>query len=168
MDQLELAEHIARKAHKNQKRWNGDPYITHPERIVQKLTEHHYGGAEKCVAWLHDVLEDSEWTSSDLVNAGVSEHIIIAVLAITHGKNENYVQYIKRVRKHEIARIVKIYDLQDNLIDLTQQQRIDKYQLALNMLNFGELNEFIEPNIPPDMLISGYTGEIIYIEEEGN
>ena len=50
------AEDIARMAHAEQVDKAGQPYIGHIERVAARVTS----DEAKCVAWLHDVLEDSD------------------------------------------------------------------------------------------------------------
>ena len=135
---LETAEGIARQAHCGQNRWNGDPYITHPQRIVQTLQS----DTLKATAWLHDVLEDTDVSLRDLENFGIPGPVISAVKAITKRGGEEYVEYIMRVAKDPTAIKVKIKDLEDNLnsTPVCTRQRADKYELArwiLEMVDNG-------------------------------
>jgi hypothetical protein len=62
-EQLKIAEQIAREAHRGQRRTIGrkEDYIEHPKRVAS-----HFSTEEsQIVAWLHDVLEDSNLTSGD-------------------------------------------------------------------------------------------------------
>lgn len=131
---LKLAEKIARRAHRRQKRQDGiEPYIRHPERVAKncQLTE------SKIVAWLHDVVEDTELTLEDLRKAGFSKQIVDAVDAITHRDYESYISYILRVRANELACWVKMADILDNMTDNIGKSRREKYQLALYILGWG-------------------------------
>ena len=126
---LERAREIAHEAHSGQTRWNGDPYITHPARVAAQMryTEH------EIVAWLHDVVEDTNVTLDDLRAEGFSEAVINAVDAITHRDGESYCDYLRRLRNDPFATVVKIADLTDNLTDLNRpkdRQRREKYEVA--------------------------------------
>ncbi len=96
---------------------------------------------EKIVAILHDVVEDSEVTLEVLKNEGFSEIILEAVDCLTRRNNESYMDFIKRCKQNEIARVVKIEDLLDNS-DLSRIpnpskkdfERVKKYEQALKEL----------------------------------
>ena len=110
----ELALKIATEAHEGQKRWNGDPYITHPIRVADSLE----GPIEKIVAILHDTIEDTDVTANFLLKQGFNQEIIDAVVALTRIENETYREFIERIAKNDIACFVKIADIEDNLIDM--------------------------------------------------
>jgi len=68
------------------------------------------------VALLHDVVEDSQtWTVEGLRAEGFPEVIVEAVDAISRRKGEQYFSYINRVLRNDVARSVKLADLNDNL-----------------------------------------------------
>ena len=124
----EIALKIATDAHKGQKRWNGDEYITHPISVADT-----FGNEKlKIVGILHDVLEDTDVTLVDLkIIHKFSQPICTAVDVLTHYTKDSYAQYITIIKYNTIARVIKIADLQDNLRDLEKGQRKDKYELAL-------------------------------------
>lgn len=135
--QLLHAMHIAMNVHKKQLDRNGQPYIGHPIRVMsagQTLEE-------KIVGVLHDVLEDSHLTITQLSVEGFSENIIDAVHTLTKLENENYEHYIRRVARCDLATRVKLNDLTDNmdlrrLTTLTDDdvKRMRKYLKAYNFL----------------------------------
>ncbi|HJX76890.1 HD domain-containing protein [Glutamicibacter sp.] len=109
-----IAEAIARRAHRGQVDKSGADYITHPARVAAKV--HDQGGTDAAVAtaWLHDVIEDCEVTASDLLAAGVSQNVIMAVDSVTKRQGENVEDYCARVRANPIGLLVKHADLADN------------------------------------------------------
>lgn len=125
---LETAEEIATRGHRGHHRWNGDPYITHPQRVAQVLSS----DTLKAVAWLHDVVEDTDISLKDLENFGIPGPVISGVKAITKRNDEDYIDYIVRVAKEPTARKVKIKDIEDNLNSTPKctDQRAGKYKLA--------------------------------------
>src|SRR5947209_18119276 len=72
------------------------------------------GEDAQIVAVLHDVIEDTSVTANDLQRAGFNEKIIAAVLCVTHRKDESYADYVVRCKGDELARRVKLADLEDN------------------------------------------------------
>lgn len=112
MGTLERAIEIATEAHKGQFDKAGNDYIGHPLRVMQMgKTEN-----EKIVGVLHDVIEDTDWTFEALAAEGFSEEVIAALRCVTKtSENENYDDFIERVKKNPLAVAVKINDLTDNM-----------------------------------------------------
>jgi len=112
MGTLERAIEIASEAHKGQYDKAGNNYIGHPLRVMEMgRTEE-----EKIVGVLHDVIEDTEWTFEALAAEGFSEEVIAALKCVTKvSENENYDDFIERVKKNPLAVVVKINDLTDNM-----------------------------------------------------
>lgn len=112
MSTLERAIEIATEAHKGQYDKAGNDYIGHPLRVMEMgMTEN-----EKIVGVLHDVVEDTDWTFEALAAEGFSEEVIAALRCVTKlSENENYDDFIERVKKNPLAVAVKINDLSDNM-----------------------------------------------------
>lgn len=112
MSTLERAIEIATKAHQGQLDKAGRDYIGHPLRVMEMgKTED-----EKIVGVLHDVIEDTDWTFEKLAEEGFSQKIISALRCVTKlSENENYDDFIDRVKKNPLAVAVKINDLTDNM-----------------------------------------------------
>lgn len=112
MSTLERAIQIATEAHKGQLDKAGRDYIGHPLRVMEMgKTED-----EKIVGVLHDVIEDTDWTFEMLEAEGFSREVIEALRCVTKlVENENYDDFIERVRKNPLAVAVKINDLTDNM-----------------------------------------------------
>src|SRR5712692_4891534 len=72
------------------------------------------GEEAQIVAVLHDVIEDTSVTADDLRQAGFSEKVVAAVLCVTHRKEEPYADYVVRCKGNDVARRVKLADLEDN------------------------------------------------------
>ena len=112
MSTLERAITIATEAHKGQFDKSGKDYIGHPLRVMEMgKTEE-----EKIVGVLHDIIEDTEWTFDKLAEEGFSQEVISALRCVTKlSENENYDDFIDRVKKNPLAVAVKINDLTDNM-----------------------------------------------------
>ncbi len=63
---VERAFHFAYDAHKNQRRLSGEPYITHLLSVAEILAELHMREDVIAAGLLHDVVEDTETTMSQL------------------------------------------------------------------------------------------------------
>lgn len=82
----------------------------------------------KIVAVLHDILEDTATSETDLRSLGFDENIIHAVLAVTKQDGESRFQAVQRTIKNPIACEVKLADLRDNM-DLSRLPKISAKDL---------------------------------------
>jgi hypothetical protein len=110
MATIERALQIAASAHEGQADKDGQPYILHPLRVMAGVE----GLEAKVVGVLHDVLEDTSVTADDLRDAGFGEPIVAAVLCVTRRDDESYAEYVIRCKGDDLARRVKLADLEDN------------------------------------------------------
>jgi len=138
MNQLEKAIKIALKADGNQVDKGGETYILHPLRLMVQMPS----SALQIIAVLHDVVEDSNYTFEDLIKEGFSNEVIEALRALTKQENEQYVDFIQRVKENPLAPQVKIADLKDNsnlarIQNPTKKdlERVKKYKKAIKFLN---------------------------------
>ena len=136
--QSEKAYKIAKKAHLGQVDKAGEDYIKHPEKVASFVKT----DEEKAVAYLHDVIEDTELTLEDLYEYGFSKEVLEAVDIITKKRGENYQSYLNSVKKNKLARAVKLADLRHNsdltrFTEVTEKdiKRKEKYQKAIDFLN---------------------------------
>ena len=132
------AINLAFKAHNGQYDRAGLPYILHPVHIAEQMSDEDTVVA----AMLHDVVEDTDYTLDDLRAEGFTTEQIAAVDSLTHREDEDYFDYIKRVKQNRIAVKVKLADLEHNS-DMTRLdnpterdvKRVEvKYKKALEML----------------------------------
>lgn len=136
--QSEKAYEIAKRAHLGQIDKAGEDYIKHPEKVASFVNS----DEEKAVAYLHDVIEDTELTLEDLREYGFSEEVLKAVDVITKKKGQAYQTYLNSVKENKLARDVKLADLRHNsdltrLMNITEKdrERKEKYQKAIDFLN---------------------------------
>lgn len=106
----ELAEMIARKAHSGQM-YGKKPYAHHLGKVVENAA---LLGADVAVAWLHDVLEDTDTTEEELRKL-FSDTVVDAVVALTRRDGSNDDEYYAAVAKNPLAARIKIADLTANL-----------------------------------------------------
>lgn len=112
MSTLHRAIEIATQAHQGQFDKSGKDYIGHPLHVMEMGQTKN----EKIVGILHDVIEDTDWTFEKLADEGFSQEIIAALRCVTKlSENENYDDFIERVKKNPLATAVKINDLTDNM-----------------------------------------------------
>lgn len=140
-DYLRTAILIAARAHRDQTDKAGEPYIAHPYTVALTLARNGYDDRYIAAALLHDVLEDSPLTSSDLRDQGIPEDVLDALKLLTHSDAVAYLDYVAAAKNNPIARAVKIADLLHNL-DTGRlphpadhdRLRCDKYRRALALL----------------------------------
>jgi len=132
---------IAARAHAGHTDRGGKPYILHPLRLMLKMETED----EMIVAVLHDVVEDSEISLTELRASGFPGTVTDAIACLTRRAGESYEGFILRVRANALARRVKLADLEDNMNlaripnpgpeDLA---RVEKYRRALQVLTARE------------------------------
>lgn len=136
--QENIAKEIAVKAHAGQVDKAGKPYIEHPAHVAAAVE----GEKAKAVAWLHDVVEDTDLTFEDLSAAGVDDEAIEALRLLTHEEDVPYMDYVAKIKTSELARTVKLADLAHNsdlsrLPKVTEKdlKRAEKYRRAIEVLS---------------------------------
>lgn len=133
------AMRVAYAAHHGQLDYNGIPYIFHPIHLAEQMEDE----ISCCVALLHDVVEDTEVTLDDL-RKDFPEEVVEIVRLLTHDDTVPYFDYVREIKKHSIAKKVKLADLAHNSdltrcigSNLTEKQLAywkDKYAKAKAML----------------------------------
>lgn len=100
-------------------------YIVHPAAVAERLKNQ--SDEIIATAWLHDTIEDTSVTVQSLVEGGIPQIVIDAVSVLTLNKGISYKEYLERVKKHPIAKVVKIADMLSNLADSPSEKQIKKY-----------------------------------------
>lgn len=141
---LDTAIKIATKSFYGKFDKAGKPYIEHCKRVMESIINAHpkIGDEIKCIAILHDVLEDCpEWNEKTL-GYFFNDRIISGIVSLTHKKDQSYDEYISQILQNSDAILVKIHDLKDNM-DVTRLeslsendlQRLKKYHNAFRRLS---------------------------------
>ena len=112
MNTIDLALRIATKAHQGQLDRDGNPVILHP--LTVGLMGH--TDEEKATGFLHDVVEDTNYTLDDLLREGIPVGVVNALRLLTHDKGTDYFDYVQNIIDscNPIALQVKYNDLQHN------------------------------------------------------
>ena len=128
---------LAEKYHEGQFDKGGEPYIGHPLRVMEGVETIQ----EKVLAVLHDVLEDCEVSREQLIKDGIPEEIVTKLEILCKGKNEDYFDYINRIKTDTSTINVKLSDLKDNMnldrlkeVSEKDRKRFEKYQKAESIL----------------------------------
>ena len=112
-------------AHKDQLDKSGMPYVFHPFHLAEQMTDEYTAIA----ALLHDVVEDTAYTFSDLAAMGFPEEVISALRLLTHDPAVPYMEYVAQIKQNPIARAVTLADLRHNS-DMSRLDVITPYALA--------------------------------------
>ena len=130
---------IAYEAHLGQLDYNDVPYIFHPYHLAEQMDDE----ISCTVALLHDVVEDTHLTLSDLEQIFPTQ-VVEIVRLLTHDEGIDYFDYIRKIKTDSIATKVKLEDLKHNSNEarsigsnLTQEQLLywkEKYAKAKEIL----------------------------------
>lgn len=112
---LNVARSTARRIHAGQRTRSGEPVIQHVGRVARAVPRD-----VRALAYLHDVLEQSETTLSQLRTVGLRRADRPVLELLTRGGGEPYETYVMRIavargRVGRIARTIKAADLDDHL-----------------------------------------------------
>ncbi|WP_226585591.1 HD domain-containing protein [Halobacillus litoralis] len=99
---IQKAKIFATEAHKGQKRKNSsEDYIVHPVRVADILQESGFNEALICAGYLHDVVEDTNYTLLDIQRT-FGRRIKELVAAHTEDKSQSW-----KKRKQQTIEVVK-------------------------------------------------------------
>ena len=141
MSLVSLASSIASHAHLGMvDRAGVDYYSGHVCHVASSVSSR--GDEFVACALLHDVIEDCDVSSADLLSLGVPPAVVSAVVAMSKIDGEPYSDYLDRVKSDPIARVVKIADLLHNMdlsrlpsVSSSDHARVEKYRAALSFLS---------------------------------
>lgn len=143
-DMIQLAKEIATEAHSGQVRKfgpdQGKPYIVHPERVARRISDAYMNFRDStnvgrvCIAWLHDVIEDTDVNGKELLERGMPVEVVYGVQCLSKREEENYYTFIMRIKDTPLVIPVKIADIEDNMSTLKDGSLKDKYRFALHVL----------------------------------
>ena len=136
------AASLARRAHDGQADKVGDPYIEHPAEVADRVSDQ--APIVQVVAWLHDVVEDTDVTLGD-IDEQFGPDVAAAVDAISHRPHEPRTEYYARVKANPTALRVKEADLATNTdpwrtrrLDIPTRERLaTKYAKAYDALGLA-------------------------------
>jgi guanosine-3',5'-bis(diphosphate) 3'-pyrophosphohydrolase len=125
---IERAYETAAQWHKDQKRLSGDPYITHPLAVATILAELGMPSQTICAALLHDTIEDTPYTLTQL-RADFGEDVAALVDGVTKLDKVKYGESAEAetVRKMVVAMSRDIRVLVIKLADRLHNMRTLRY-----------------------------------------
>ncbi len=99
-------------AHDGQFDKGGQPYVLHPLKVMHYLKSN--DEELQCIALGHDVIEDTDVTYLELVEAGMSKRVIDGIRDMTKQRGETYEEYKAKVKSNFDSVRVKMADLRHN------------------------------------------------------
>jgi len=146
MQKIQLATilRIAAVAHDGQFDKGGHPYILHPIAVMNLLDDDvKENELYQVTAIGHDLLEDTDITIHQLLEAGIDKAAVEAIVILTKMPGQSYEEYKSKVKANPITRKVKKADLRHNS-DFTRLKGVrekDKQRTAKYMDFFYELSQ---------------------------
>lgn len=130
--ELPYFHHLKMVAHKVRR-------LTHKKKFIEQFGSFTVDQVSKMmrVAYLHDVLEDTDCSIEELIELGLAEDEINAIQLVTKKEGQNYLDYINEINLNTFARVVKIADTLSNLetsISDCNYKFILKYNNQLKLL----------------------------------
>lgn len=122
----------------------------HSIRVAQAMTTE----SEIIVALLHDVLEDFGMEEFSNIQVFTSKKEQSAILALTKPKGADYFVYLHTVRQNTLATIIKIADINDNIVTAPSETK-EKYEKALEILEKNIAMTFVSQILetPPKKIL---------------
>ncbi len=141
VDIITKAFNFARQAHKGVRRLSGEPYIMHPIAVAQIACEEvGLGSTSICAALLHDVVEDTDYTTEDLANIFGPKiaQIVDGLTKISGGifgeqasaQAENFKKLLLTMSEDIRVILIKICDRLHNMRTLESQPANKQYKIA--------------------------------------
>ncbi|HTN84893.1 MAG TPA: HD domain-containing protein, partial [Sorangium sp.] len=125
VDLIARAYAYSSDAHRGQTRKSGDPYFSHPASVAAIITELKLDTASVCAGLLHDVVEDTLATTTDIENSfgqevaflvdGVTKLSKINFASKEDRQAENFRKMLVAMARDIRVLLVKLCDRLDNM-----------------------------------------------------
>ncbi len=109
---------LTARVHANQLDKNEVPYLAHPLHLAEQMDTE----AEICAALLHDVLEDGTLSAHDLIERGIPEVAVNAVLLLTHEEGTPYLDYVQAIQDGNYGKKIPVNNHEAALARLYHSQ----------------------------------------------
>ena len=148
LERIKQAYEYAYKAHENQKRKNGEPYILHPIAVARIVNEEIGLGTNSIIAsLLHDVVEDTSHTLDEIKDL-FGDDIAFLVGGLTKEKKEEYELSMQVDNIRKMLMTIQ-YDIRALLIKLADRlhnmRTLASMPLRKQMKITGETDFFFAP-----------------------
>lgn len=141
---VEKAYIIAEKAHQGMVRKSGEPYIVHPIQVAGILASIHMDPDTVAAGFLHDVVEDTDYTYDDMVTMfsqsvadiieGVTKIGQVEYQSKAENKAENHRKMLLAMAKDFRVIIVKLADRLHNMRTMEYQSEEKQHQKSAETL----------------------------------
>ena len=148
IQRMRSAYELAAEAHSEQKRKSGEPFIMHPIAVATIVAEELELGDNPIIsAFLHDVVEDTDYTVED-IRARFGDDVAFLVDTVTKRKKDsyehskqvdNYRQILESVHYDIRALLIKLADRLHNMRTLSSMRADKQMKIA------GETDYFYAP-----------------------
>lgn len=138
---LKCASEMSQAWHKGQKYGEEDYFHSHITQVVASVVNAGADTTHVIVAYLHDVVEDTEATLED-IEKFFGKEVADAVDAITKRPEETRSDYLVRCIGNPVAKFVKLHDAWCNYncsVKEGDQRRIRRYNLTIQKLLRGAI-----------------------------
>ena len=110
---FEQTEELIKKLFDGKVDKGGYPYLDHLHEVSNRVDSED----AKLIGLMHDILEDTDMTSEELLKMGYSDHIVSSIEVLTRKEKEDYNDYIERIiaSNNKDALSVKLADLNHNM-----------------------------------------------------
>jgi hypothetical protein len=110
-----VARNIAHYSHVRDRNRRGEPFVEHLARVAAAVPPE-----AQPLAWLHEVLEHTPTSVTELCDQGLTPTELAALHLLTRRPGESYELYVLRIAyagrsAGRLARIVKLADLDDHI-----------------------------------------------------
>ena len=148
MQRVRDAYALATEAHREQRRKTGEPYIIHPIAVARIVAEELELGANPVIAaFLHDVVEDTDYTIEDIRERFGDDVAFLVGVVTKHKKDkyekskqvDNYRQILASVQYDVRAILIKLADRLHNMRTLDSMRPDKQMKIA------GETDYFYAP-----------------------
>ena len=148
MQRVRDAYALAAEAHREQRRKTGEPYIIHPIAVARIVAEELELGANPVIAaFLHDVVEDTDYTIED-IRERFGDDVAFLVGVVTKQKKDKY-EKSKQVDNYRQILASVQYDVRAILIKLADRlhnmRTLDSMLPDKQMKIAGETDYFYAP-----------------------
>lgn len=164
IEMVKKAYEYADKAHADQKRSSGDPYIIHPTEVAQILADMRLDLSSICAAFLHDTVEDTNVTLEEISKEfnpdvatlvdGVTKLSKMSFRTTEEKQAENFRKMIIAMSKDIRVILVKLADRTSNMRSLQYlpphkqktiaQETLDIYAPIANRLGMSRVKVELE------------------------
>jgi GTP diphosphokinase / guanosine-3',5'-bis(diphosphate) 3'-diphosphatase len=145
VSQLQSAYDFSATAHAGQYRMTGEPYVSHPVAVAQILTEWHLDSQALSAALLHDVMEDTNVTKTELADKfgkmvaelvdGVSKLDRIEFQSHEQAQAENFRKMVLAMTRDVRVILIKLADRLHNMRTLDAMNPKKRVRIARETLD---------------------------------